>query len=164
MNNENIKPGREMLFGRHKGVKIETEVIRYPDYACWVLDNLHGESNRWLCWYIENLIKQFDEKPFSHAVCTGKREGKPCPLPVTRLTLYRNSSSPQFWCADCNPEDYSLNRGMITEVCGYRESLFQVCVEVGTWRAQRSLIDSMARAKGLTGNKTDAACLKFFYG
>jgi hypothetical protein len=155
--------GRRHPNGRHQGQLIETVIIKSPDYIRWLSEQLPHPGFQWLYDYIRECIDVFDGKPFV-ATCAGKIGTERCGNPATRFTMYPNSVSLYFWCDICDPEQLGAV-GKLTEGTCYYEALAHVAHTCEGRRAgYRSIIKSIAKAKGLPKRVEEQQMIEFFYG
>jgi hypothetical protein len=156
--------GREMPIGPREGMLIESVIVRYPDFIFWLAERDPNPGFEKLYTYIEKRVETFDAKPFDHAQCSGRIAGQPCTRAVKRFSLYRGSGILNFWCHLCDPLQLGGNETKIEILNKYYDGLSFLEVSGATRDQMRKFVRRLAEAKGLAGNVTDRAVLKFFYG
>ena len=148
-------------FGKkHAGKSVEFLVLKEPDYVKWILDSdditgpLLSVKNEML-----RLIEIFDRKAIIK-----KCEGQNCDKGATRASLYKNNTSPMWWCDDCDPDPILALNGRIHMITSYRDALFHV---EGHCEGRKSdyqfLIRDLAQAKGLPLRVGEKEIQTFFH-
>lgn len=146
-----------VTFGEHKGTSVETLILKEPGYVSWVLSvpNPSGPM-RALKAEIERLITIFDGKPFSK-VCHG------CQKVATNCSVYRyNTYMPMWWCDNCDPYQSGADAGKLQVISTYRQALGHSKAYSTTKDALRTLIKTMAQAKGLPARIGKSQAQAFF--
>lgn len=114
--------------------------------------------------HIRWCIKQFSSKPFSAARCYGEINGRKCPRSVKKLSLYKDTIDPYFWCGKCDPYQSAAPDGALFVVTNYLSALdFAKERCNGDKHAYRKIIDELCRAKGIRTEITDKSIFSFFY-
>lgn len=158
-----IKPQYNFMpNGPHEDKRIETVIIKFPDYIFWLAERDPNPKFRRLYDAIQRRVDVFDAKPFTNEQCAGKNAGMECTRPVTRFSLYRGSSIPSFWCSECDPLQLGANEGKIEVHATYYNALWCLHRANATREPKQSLIRRLAEAKGLTGNLTERKIRDFF--
>ena len=163
-----IKPsnkykGKRFNHGRHEGKLIEVVLLRHPDYIKW-LSEKSADGFGWVHDHVEKCVERFDALPFLNVQCRGQVNGVPCTNPVTRFSMYPNSTSLLYWCDTCDPYQQGASK-TLTVSARYYDALFHVWATTSRNRPYyRNIIEGLAAAKGLTGNYTERNVIKFLYG
>ena len=157
-----VSPSR-MPFGAHRDELVERVLFEYPDYVCWFYSEGLGKQYPAVHARLSKCCEKFDALPYANARCSGMIDGSRCKKPIIRYTLIPTSSVPQFWCAECQPEQ------TIGEEYFESSSYFGGINHV--WRAGGNRVDAtrnfmklMAQAKGLPERPDDTQIIKFIHG
>lgn len=147
-------------FGKHAGKTIELLVLKEPDYIAWMLaqetragssmENAQMEANR--------LIAMFDRKPYIK-----KCFGRNCTQTATCCTVYNsNVLSPYWWCDNCSPYQSGASPGKLFVLRTYSEAISHADRYSGVKSDYKSIIRSMAEAKGLPARVGAKQAAQFF--
>lgn len=143
--------------GVHKGKLVEELVIKEPAYVHWLLGQSPTGGLLGMKIEAKNLIKKFDGKPYT-VKCFNR-----CGNPVARLSVYGDSIVPMWWCTNCDPYDQGANDGKLQIFSHYVDALDHVQMYCdGKKGDYRSLIKSMAKAKGLPARVGEPQLEAFF--
>jgi hypothetical protein len=87
-----------LVFGKHRGMALETLILREPGYVAWMLAQAQPTHYmRDAQGEVARLIEIFDRKPI-----VARCQGEDCDSSATRCTLYRGSAHPRWWCDKCD--------------------------------------------------------------
>ncbi len=146
-------------FGIHNGKSVELVVLKDPGYVKWVLEETRPSRGLLLLREeISRLLKIFDEKPIL-ARCNGRG----CNNKATRVSVYRRSVDPSWWCDNCFPSQQSAFEDKPRMISTYKDALNHVAYSCrGKQSDYETLIYALAQAKGLISNVDEANTQEFF--
>lgn len=150
----------DITFGKHQGKSIETLVLKEPTYMAWIMaQSSPTEQMESVQKLAQQLASRFDNK-----LIINQCYGKSCGNQATCCMVYLNNvTSPYWWCDHCNPYQSGANSGKLQTVRTYQDALAHVDMYCkGRVTDARSLVRSLAQAKGLPGRITESQAQKFF--
>ncbi|AZU64411.1 hypothetical protein [Neobacillus mesonae] len=137
-------------FGKYKGKPVAWVVIEDPDYISWFIRQEMKHRKEY--GFSIEIIKRFDEIPFSNASCCARYH---CQNPVEYLCLYDLEYSGENWVCDyCDPWSLWVRENKLTTVNKYEETI--------GLRNRAKIIKAFARAKGLPERITEKGLREFF--
>lgn len=147
-------------FGKHKGMAVETLVLKEADYIRWVL--LHPDPSGELASLrteVSRLIAIFDQKPF-----VGKCSGAGCARAPVRVSAYAGSADSIYqWCGSCDPYSEGAADGKLTFIQTYAQALRHVTsTDRGVQSSYRTIVKNLAIAKGLPKRSGEVQVREFF--
>jgi hypothetical protein len=146
-----------MEFGKHEGAPIEYVVLRYGDYASWLINQqLSGPASEARKIILDELIPTFDAKPLVAKCCA-------CGSTATTASTHLGEMWISFWCGACNPTTPACGTVLRSTFSTYLEVLQYATDAELSPAHRRSLIRKFAEAKGCLKRVTSEAALHFFY-
>lgn len=146
----------QAVVGVHKGKSMEELVIKEPAYVHWLLGQSPSGPLLAMKAEAKKLVKAFEAKPYT-AKCFN------CGQSASRLSVYGNNIDPMWWCHNCDPYSQGANQGKLQIFETYTAALRHVdffCA--GKKSDYRSLVKSMAKAKGLPARVGETQLQNFF--
>jgi hypothetical protein len=145
-------------FGKHRGMPVESLVLKEPDYVAWML--AQEDAGRELSAAraeVVRLIRILDAKPVL-VPCRG------CGGRATRFSLYEGSVRPRWWCDQCDPGEECPSPAKVHTVRTYLGGAHYVGSYCGGRKRDLALlIKELARAKGLPDRVGENDAMGFFY-
>lgn len=143
-------------FGKHRGKSFELLMLKEPDYILWVLSNVKDKPA--VTAEIHRLMGKFDSKPVLRQ-CMGSK----CKATASYCTVYQgNVVSPVWWCDNCNPHSKGANAGKLYRIETYHDALEHCSLFCSRKESFKSLIKSIAEAKGLPSRVGEKQAQAFF--
>jgi len=139
-----------MIFqsGKHAGQEAAYVLLRDPGHAAFIMDRYpDGKATK----EFKRLAAVLDAKSFSQ-LCTT------CSQTATRATTYAGGPSLYFWCDDCDVHGMGATEGKLIVVRRFKDVLRY---GANTRGEQKSVIKSLAEAKGCPARLTQAAAKAF---
>jgi hypothetical protein len=148
-----------ITFGKHQGKSPQLLLLKYPDYALWMLREERATGNfASVQTELRRLIRLFDDKPIL-VPCLGAD----CENIATRGTVYWGGAHFSWWCDDCDPCQLGASRGKLSIVQSFAHVIHHVGTNCkGEKPILRALIRRLAQAKGLAERVGEKQARDFF--
>lgn len=148
----------QITLGKHQGKSLELVALKDPSYIRWLLREDAKGRLRDLQLYTRALLDHFDKMPIQHKCFAPK-----CSAKATCFSVYRDNIAPIWWCDECDPYQLGALPGRLqilsTYACALSHALLH-CTKSAD--AEKTLVTSLARAKGLPQRVAEAQAAKFF--
>lgn len=136
---------------------MELLVLKEPPYIDWLFKEHATGRLRDLQVYGRSLIEHFDKKQIQTKCFV-----KGCSAHATRFSVYKDNIAPIWWCDECNPYQLGALDGRLQILRTYQDSLLHAQIYCTRAADMKTLITSLARAKGLPQRVGELQAAKFF--
>jgi hypothetical protein len=146
-------------FGKHQRKSPQLLLLKYPDYALWMLREERATGNfANVQTELRRLIRLFDEIPIV-VPCVGDD----CENIATRGTVYRGAVFSRWWCDSCDAYSAGASTGKLYVVRSFGDAVGYVSMVCEARKqALRVLIKELAKAKGLPTRVGEQQAQDFF--
>lgn len=146
----------QVTFGKHHSKSMELLVLKEAAYIDWLLKEHATGKLRDLQVYGRSLIEHFDKKQI-----LTKCFVKSCSAHATCFSVYRDNLAPIWWCDECDPYQLGALAGRLQILRTYHDALRHAQTYCTTVADLKTLITSLARAKGLPQRVGEPQASKF---